>query len=214
MSALNQMLLSMAGNPSFTMDFIAVSTSTISNISYPAGAQAGDLAILIDLETAGSAPSLVTPSGYDTLYNNAGSASRLAISIKTLTSGDTGAVVGMSGGKSLGGKSLWIYRPSTPLSNVTASSPGFQESVSAPTNQLVSSGALAAPVLVFGVCASNGDVSTYAMSPAQTRETAAEGLKIRFMVKEYNDPPADVTVSMGDFSSQNIMGSVALKFTA
>lgn len=100
-----------------TLRFVTSATSISGTVNWPAGVQQGDFAVLVNVATdsAGGAPSGVTPAGWNAFGFNIGTGSpvriRARMSTKDCDGTETGAITGMAGGES-NSYVLLLFRPS------------------------------------------------------------------------------------------------------
>lgn len=114
---------------------IGITNSNASTITGPGSVQAGDLAILFDAPSGSTVPAAVTPSGWQSLYNDdlvynfTSHHGRHIISYKILTSSDITAgtmnsVTGMSG-STTSRKMIGVWRSTNPIKSILVQS--FQQ---------------------------------------------------------------------------------------
>lgn len=200
------------------LTFVASAITTSgANITIPATAQIGDVAVLVDRASTNlSAPASVTPTGWtavNNLTNTGTSQPRQNLSMKTLVSGDPGlAITGMNGGNN-NSKLMLVFRPSKPATFAAQDVAG-QATTAAPTNQTVNASSSVKTLIVFAAYGSGSaqSVSTKSFSPSADAEIAS-GTALYLAYKIYNSNPADVTVSMVDSGNSNLMQSFYVEAT-
>jgi len=140
--------------PRKTLTHVASATSTGSTISWPAGIQAGDIAILVDNAMAtGSNPTNVVPGAMTQVDTTTDSASlyniRRTISRRICTGSESGSMTGLNGsGKNA--KTLTILRPNWALGYGSHVGSSVVVSTSNPSARSVSPGVNVAPLLAVG----------------------------------------------------------------
>lgn len=188
---------------------VGQANSTTSTVSIPGGVQAGDLLLygFAAWNNSGN-PSYTVPSGWASLLNaTMTSTGRIGIAAKRAVGSESGSIGGVFGDAGVDGKVCVLLRPDKPLTSIgSAQSVASQFSTSAPSNQVVTSGAGVAPLIVLALWNTVvGTVSPRGMSPAKDDEyNSSTNLYLGW--KLYASAPANVTVSMEDEGS-NAMGS-------
>jgi len=189
-------------------------------MAWPAGIQAGDVAILIDRAAllTGAPPASVTPTGFtvitdDQITQASGQVSqRLVTSYRVLDGSETGSISGMVANG--GAKILYIIRGDSPIVAVAPSAFNHVATAADPAAQTVSASGQPTPLIVLGVAiASNGSAAFTTATPAfdatqpgGIASPAIAGYKI------YNASAANHTVDMADLGV-NILISGYLKFS-
>lgn len=187
-----------------TITFVNSATATGGDITIPASAAVGDIAILFDTATSFSAtPSDVAPSGW-TLIGTSLAVSgsilglRSSVRYRVLTTGQPGSTVtGIAGDTML--KHMLVFRKSagtwqTPAGNSQQATTGN------PTLQTVTVGS--APLIVLGDYSATGDIDTgMTFSPTEAGElNAGDGHHTKYKI--YNTGPQNTSVDMNDEGEQ------------
>jgi hypothetical protein len=188
---------------------VAVAGSNTSTITIPAGAQAGDLAVMYDFAAGTiSTPVAVTPPGWTLITSNNDVNTRGSIVYKILTSGDPGADVTGMNGTDINRKVMRVLRGGSPIA--TATSGGWDQNITVtanspnPINVAASGGS--APLVVMGFAASRGTINTFSSSPAFGSVNAASATRTGFT--NYGSGTAsNHTVSMTQAGDRNGMAA-------
>jgi len=204
---------------SLTLTLVGTATANAASISMPSGTIVGDWAILLDAAESGSGSSItsVVPSGWTSIkdiYNNPSGALRLIASQKVLTS--TSSVTGMSSGT----KFLLVFRPSSAITTVTASTWNGEVTAGNPTSQTVSASGVSTPLIVLALAATQ---ESGAAIPAFVTETPSMtnltndgpsgGPECRMGYTLYNSSPSDQSIDTGDNGAVNGLISGYVRFT-
>jgi hypothetical protein len=186
-----------------TLTQVASATSTGTNITGPAGIQAGDLLVLVDRAIGAGVPTAVVPSGFASVSDsNNGSNTQQILSSKIADGSEASAsLTGMTSSISQVAKVLLVFRGNVAIAAATAQDVGAQSTTGNPTAQVVNASGGAAPLVVIGAYGSQGAINPRSMSPAKDGEVGEEGptsAKTWLAWKIYDTSPADVTVDMDD----------------
>jgi hypothetical protein len=188
-----------------SLSYLTSAQSALTTITIPATAQIGDLAVFIDAANTGfiGAPSLVTPSGWNLLFNLTLSTWRFAGHWKILTAGEPGAnITGMAGGITAEEKIMHVFRPVTPLTLVTPSTWNSEATTGDPAAQnVVASAGTPALVVIGAWFAQTANVDPRSSTPALDQETSQTGAvndNIWLGSKVYNSSPVDHSIDMDD----------------
>lgn len=187
-------------------------TSDADTITIPGTALAGDLAILVDRHRAGAAN--VTPSGWDTLYDNASTNVGLVISAKKLEAADIGATVtGTNDGADR--KVMIIYRPTSgTIGSFAAYDIDFEQTDGVPAADSIAVSGATLPTIVIGHAGRDGGaVNIDANSPALTLVSATDELVVGHTVYNEGDIVSDHTWSKLDDGFKNTLGSLYIEVT-
>ena len=193
-----------------SLTFIASATSTGANITIPAGAAAGDLAILVDCGLQGNpGPSLVIPSGFTQVANTAPSNTRrMTTSRKVLVGGDpSSSITGMNG---LGSndKVLLVFRPDAAINSVTQSTWHTPSQTNAnPPSQSVVASAGDPPLIVIGAASNSTSASAFSTASPAFDGTVTSSNRLIVGYKIYNSSPANHTIDMNDLGAANVLQS-------
>lgn len=132
--------------PAVYLTFVTSVTATTADITIPATAAVGDIAILFDraVSSTVTAPTGVTPTGW-TLQNTASQSvttpgNTIRSSWKLLVDGDPGLqITGMTGSAATSpqNKVMLIFRPNIPVTDVIAGGGKTQATAATPTNQVL-----------------------------------------------------------------------------
>ncbi len=208
------------GNAITTITFVASAGANAATITIPAGAQAGDVAVLFDLAhstSVAAAPTSVTPANW-TLIKETNEAvsrgSRAITSYKILAAGEPGSsVTGMNDDRE--DKVMLVFRGNVAVVTVTPSVWNGESTDGDPASQSVAASGGAAPLVVLG-CAGddNSNASFATASPAFDGTGTATDLDAIMGYKIYNSAPADHTIDMADLGSNNALHSGYLQFSA
>jgi hypothetical protein len=187
-----------------SLTFVASAVSNANTITIPAGAQAGDLAVLFD-KPVGTVSGSDPPTNWTSILG-AGGTNGLAVSRKLLVGGDPGASVTGITGSGNSNKVMFVFRPDAPITTVTASTWGQQITANNPTPQTVSASGQPTPLVVFGGAGvTSGTAAFSTASPAFDSTVAnAAGLVIAGY-KIYNSSPADHSIDMNDLGNNALV---------
>jgi len=148
------------------------------NVTVPAAAAIGDLAILLDGSTGTTtAPTAVVPSNWvedANVFLDAATAGRAIISHRILEAGEPGAAVtGMDSTSDR--KLVLVFRPRALLASVTASTPTGEFTASNPAAQsILASGASVPDVLSIAHWRATGLIDPRTVSPAMKQVVGAD----------------------------------------
>lgn len=201
----------LAGLVALTLTYVVGATGTAS-VVVPAGAQVGDIAVLLDhARNSGNTniPTAVVPTNFTTLYNDSTTANsngfRAIASYKVLEAGDLGATLtGMNDDQVR--KFLYILRPSRACT-LTLDGYNYQCTAGSPSAQ--TRAPTASPAVIIGLAhtANNG---TFTFSPAGTALNISTDALSQIAV--YNTAPSSTTVNVNDTGNWNALTSFALTF--
>lgn len=176
--------------------FVASATSARANITIPATAQPGDLAVLFDIATSGSAMSPVVPSGWaqiGTSLGGLGDAVMTVASRRVLEAGNPGSSVAGMDGNIEDAKIMLVFRPTmgtwgAPASGgeiVATGNPGSA------TSQTIATGAT--PYVAIAAWGGNAAPDA-GFSPAHDGQVTRGATRIaRYRV--FNNSPESVAVT-------------------
>jgi hypothetical protein len=192
-----------------TLTFVTTATADATSINVPSGptAAAGDLAILMDLQSGPSAATTVNPSGWDEIVNSTTTGLRSICSWKILTGGDLGAsVTGMTASGGVVAKMILVLRPDQPITTVSELSVNQQSTSADPTLQTITSSNGPTPLVVIGTFRGSGGTPT----PSGTLNTTGTALTfasatVRGRYHIYNSSPSDLTWDCNDIGSQTLL---------
>lgn len=183
------------------------------SIVAPSGIQTGDLLVLYDYK--GVTVSIAAPSGFTTITSDATATGRTTISYKIADGTESGTTItGMGGTNGATSMILAVFRGNIPITSVTPASTAEQKTDSAPTNQTVTSGSGTPPLVVIATyenSASGSAISPRGFSPAADGEITTGNTHHFLDYKIYNSSPANITASMGDFGTSNMLASFYLQ---
>lgn len=213
----------MAGGPLASLSFVTSATVNASSaqpdtITAPAGILAGDLLVLVDIADIGSGTvTLVTPTGWSSAQSVGfgGGLAASAISYKIADGTESGTTItGINVASNTHNMMLAVFRGNVPINIVSVHSAAGQVTAGTPTNQVCTAGSGVAPLIVLSVYHSY--TTGGAAITARGFSTTADGeitpnTKNYLDYKIYNASPADTTISMADFSSDNILQSCYLQ---
>jgi len=191
--------------------YVGTAESTGANITIPATAQSGDIAVLYDaaLNSSGS-PTLVTPAGWTNKVNSTLVTNyRAAVCVKVLDGSDAGmSITGMSG-TSENSKQMLVFRPATVAGSVTFSTFNTEYSSGNPSAQVAAASGQTPPVIVLGGCGTRGTPVFSSVSPAfDAQVTPSHGrLRMGYKIYDIGGTPADHTVDMNDLGNPNHLWS-------
>ncbi|MGH6922857.1 MAG: hypothetical protein ACRED5_03715 [Propylenella sp.] len=197
------------------LSYVSGANSESSNITIPATAAVGDLAVLFDYaQTDGSTPTNVVPTGWTqvvTAFGGDGNEARTTVSYKILTAGNPGSsVTGINGENNY--KIMFVFRWTSTINTVTPSSWASQVTGNEPNSQVVSASGQATPLIVFGHAAEEGSgVAFSTASPAFDATMTTSSGESRAGRKIYNASPANHTIDMDDEGSHNALVSGYLR---
>ncbi len=204
-------------------------------LTLPAGIQAGDLIVVLDVVMGNTVPSAVTPSGFtlalNTSFSNTTSVrSVLLYKIAAGTESSTNitlmtARVDDNGDPPVQGECAVriaaVFRGSSAITGVTVASTNAQGTSGNPTAQTVTASGGTPPLIVFGVyedaVVNNGEIAgavgTRTMSPAKDAEITTASTGVYLAYKIYNETPVDVSVDMNDEGNVNMLQSLYMALT-
>jgi hypothetical protein len=196
------------GGPS-SLTFVTTATADATSINVPSGptAAAGDLAILMDLQSGPSAATTVNPSGWDEIVNSTTTGLRSICSWKILTGGDLGAsVTGMTASGGVVAKMILVVRPNSPITAVSELSVNQQSTSADPTLQTITASNGPAPLIIIGTFRGSGGTPT----PSGTLNSTGTALVFAGSVTRgryhiYNSSPSDLTWDCNDIGSQTLL---------
>lgn len=192
-----------------SVSFVASAVSNANTITIPAGAQAGDFAILFDhAYNAGVSPSAVVPTDWTswaaaTSLDAGADAATGQISYKILVTGDPGtAITGMNDTSE--DKVMFVFRGNTTITTVTAAGKQTLMSAANPASITTTASAGVAPLVVCGVAACVSSTAAFVTeSPAFDATVATADADMIAGYKIYNTAPADHTIDMNDLGAIN-----------
>lgn len=187
-------------------------------VTVPASAQAGDLAIFCD--NINTASSITAPTGWSTV-STASVASNVTVGLfyKILTSGDLNATISSQDTSTTDhGVMISIFRPTGTLTSATPGSVNQQATTGDPTLQTVSASGQSAPLGVFFAMmqrysnASGLNVTTVPTNDGVDELAESTTVRIRLYYKFYNtgSSPANVTGDIGDSGAQGMISCYML----
>lgn len=203
---------------SFSLVYVDVATSSADTITIPAGALAGDVAILADYATNSTAsePTLVTPTGWtsdgEIGFISATTGSRMDVSHKILVGGDPGAsITGMAGTEDEQ-KIMFVFRPAGgTIATVTGNDYAEEATDANPASQTANASAGAAPIIVIGAGGNRGGAPAFSTaSPAFDSTTTVDPGTPALIAgyKVYNSAPLDHDIDVNDLGNNNILVSL------
>lgn len=190
--------------PSSVTQVSSASSTNSSTIALPAGIQAGDIIVLLDICGGGvGTPVAVVPTGFTQAKQDfiAFTTSRSILSYKLATAADASAVVTGMVPPAQSIKLAAVFRCDVPATILSVGSPVSATATVAanPANQIVTAGGGTAPLIVLGAFYTDdsGGAFTHSMTPAATSEITANtaALKAYLDWKLYNAAPANNTIS-------------------
>ncbi len=197
---------------SISLSYVTKASSTSQNIIIPSSAQAGDLAVLFDIGRSGSIPALVIPSGFTGIDGTGGgnsSVGRFKASYRLLQSGDNGdAKTGINA--SVMNKIMLIFRPSAPISSITAPDWESTLTIGDPSPIAVVASGSDPTVLVLGGAYAEGNTGAFngSTTPAFDDQQSSTNGDWRIGYKVYTGSPVDHTVDMNDISLNALTGGI------
>lgn len=217
-------LMSIGSDVLKSITLVGFTTSSSSSISWPAGRQADDLAVMVDMAfQSASYPNYVTPSGFTIIQSNGDQDSlfyaRFRISYKKLLGSESGTLTGMSVGGEEGSdtrKVLAIWRPSWNWSFGSHIGTSFTFRVNAnPAARSVSVGVNAAPLIALGFKhTSNTGSLSISPGPADFQSDTGSARGIMF-AKFMLNAGEEVTQSFdcGQDGTNNLLGTTLFSLT-
>lgn len=165
-------MLGAVGGAALTYTFVASATSSVTGVTIPASAQAGDLCVVVcNARNSDNTdiPTDVTPSGFTNLGGGTGVANsngfRSNICVRVLTSGDPGSSISTMNDNQIRVFAL-VFRPSVAINTPTiVGSIAYTVTNGDPAAQSVTPSNGDVPYLAFGVCFANNS-GTFTTSPA------------------------------------------------
>lgn len=210
-------ILALSNTAPISLTFVGYASSSTSSITIPAGAQEGDLAVLMDGVEYESTRTYGLPSNWARLSpttTGAHLAAQFLVSkLNSTQVGGYSLAVGTTTDFNYR-KQMYVFRPSSSFSTVSLSDPVNGEyNTGNPSAQVLSCSGGTPPVLVFGYGISrSGAFSFSTMSPALDRtDSLAPGTtSSRSGYKLYNpgDTISNHTIDMNDEGSWNLLTTV------
>lgn len=207
---------------SLSKTFTFVGSSTVNdtpNISLPSGSQVGDFAILFDVATSGIIflidPSTVIPTNWTSFVNANDSNSRIIGSYSKLTSVDsvtgmTFPTLGLGGGSS---KTIIVFRPNFEISQISYTA-NVQISDSTLSSQSITMSAAQSPIISAAQWSSSSTTPNRTVTGITMNEISnSPNQYVRYLIYNYNQIPANGTVSTTTSASNNALASVYFTFT-
>lgn len=196
-----------------TLSFVASATANAADITIPASAQEGDLAILFDSPNGSPQPSYVLPSGWTELAHETDSdidnTRRTVISRRVLGAGEGGAsITGMSG-SGTSRKIMLVFRPTGSIGAVTRQDYASEWTSGNPAGQTANGASGAVPLIVLAHWRAGNAISPRTASPAVTEVTANNTHFAGYAI--YNSSPADHAFDMDDEGGANLLQSFYLE---
>lgn len=191
--------------------FLASAVSNAGTITIPAGAQAGDLAVLCDhARDSNDTPTDVVPSGWTGWGTDGtdaiGDAFRGRLSYKILGAAEGGTnVTGMN--DSAEDKVMLVFRNSGPITNVTASTLNIQTTTGNPAAQSVMASSGTPPLVVIGCAAAHDATAAFSTAnPAFDATVATADADMIVGYKIYNASPQNHSIDMNNLGA-NLLAS-------
>lgn len=183
MDLLSRAMMMGGQEPPISFSFVASSSSQSDIVSYPAGTQAGDLAILFDWVVLSGTWSTRTPTGFtlvasSTLSGNANS----RISYRVVQTADLPNPIQGSSSDGTKMKTLMVFRTSRPATAFTFVLGGSTVTSADPAPQTLSSNLVPRNKLVFGHYGTStgryvyGEDTVVPMTGAQNPQTSYNGI--------------------------------------
>lgn len=217
-------IIKYASSTNFSLSYVTSANTTSSSITIPATAQAGDIAVLVEVafvSTTASWGTLTNPSGFTQFTQSSNSTSsvngsaKCVVSYKVLASGDPGSSV--SGGtvtNATYNQVMMIYRPNLAINSVLNSASVETILSTAPSGTLILSGQLPwhLGLAIYGSEA--GSISPRTSSTTETRELNS-GTKL--YVKTFEGLNGATTfsnssISMSDYGVTNMLFGYVASF--
>lgn len=192
-----------------TLVFGYSAVSSTSQITIPASAAVGDLAVLVDFAIATvTAPSAVTPSGWDLrgTMSIGGDPARMTVLIKVLAAGEPGSTITGMDGNSSDQKVMFTFTPNAPISTYTVGYETAQASNGDPADQTVTANLGRAPLVVLGFAGCADAVGAFDVeTPAFTAKTTQGNVIAGYLI--YNSAQASHSIGMADLGTRNYLAS-------
>ena len=200
----------------FSSTFNPATPST--TIPWPAGIQAGDLAVLTDTSMNFSTPGTVVPTGFTQIVNVTGGGTlvaRVIQSYRILDGTESGSITGNLSSYSYNSKILYIFRGNVLISTVTPSTWNSQATTGDPNAQtvLASSGTPPLIVLGCGLGANGGEIFTTASPTFDATQQYGNAAANISGYKIYTSSPADHSIDVSANGNPNALVSGYLALT-
>lgn len=199
---------------SFFGSSTAAGNAGTTSITAPSSILPGDLMVLSNTSSAGSAAAVV-PSGFTQVNTGIVGGTRMVTSYKIAD--------GTEGGSSLTGMTadtswqacLYVFRGNVAIKTITAASVNGEATAGDPVTQTVTASGGTPPLVVFGTYRGSTPAAR-SFSPAADGSIAngapfAGTLSLAYKI--YNTSPADVSIDMTDEGIANLMQSFYLACT-
>lgn len=195
-----------------SLSFVASAVANAANITIPASAAVGDLAVLFDYAfTVGTTPADAVPSGWTSLvtasksdgFNDA----RMTCSYKVLAGGEPGSsVTGLNSDSE--NKVMLVFHPSIAITTVTPSTWVGQVTAGNPTAQSILASGQPTPLLALAAACIEGGTGAFSVeSPAFSATVATADADMLAGYTIYNSSPADHSLDMADLGTNNGLSS-------
>lgn len=199
------------------MTFVASSTSTGTSITIPAGAQAGDIAVIAHYGIGWPNFKPFTITGWTLIDEVDGGDQGGAWYVKKLVSGDPGSSVTV--GVSATRRTICaVWRPNAAVASITAFSKNIETTDGNPASQTVTCSSETHPHLVLGMYANNatsfGSARTFSPGGTEIANTGTSGGCIYLKWEDYGSadlPSSNTTVDMADEGTNNVLMSCGLR---
>ena len=187
----------------------AEATSTAETIDAPADIQAGDLLVLLDYAIDAAEPTTVIPTDFTSIVNTTNSSSTKQIASYKIADGSeaSATLTGMTG--LVIAKVLVVFRGSSAISTITASTPNAEITTGNPAAQSVTASAGTVPLIVFGCYGATGAIDPRTFTPDKDGETAS-GTLLYLAWRIDNATGQDTSIDMDD-EGTNVLQSFYLE---
>ena len=202
-----------SGSSLSSVSFLTSVNVSATTITIPATVIDGDFAVLFDHAGGSSMPSDVTPSGWTSHANLAGSVStaadfRYRASYRLLTTALAGtSVTGMVSTGFLSSKIMLVFRPNIPAFTLTLKDPATEFTSSDPASQTLTSGSGTNPLVSFGYVGSYADSPVFSTASPSFDSQITQGTNSRAGYKIYNSSPSNHTIDMNDLGNHNCLST-------
>lgn len=184
--------------------FDAVSQNGTTNLTWPSGVQAGDLAIGLAYRAPLPSVQDIGFDGFVDLYRSGSGANTgiMALQAYICSGAESGAITGSNLTTSTSTKAVAIFRGSRPIQSFSLAGYDYYFANGAPSATAVYSGTGRTPILNIGGFASENSSSGRASDPEQSTATSTSRVLLRYTI--HTSIPETQSVSMNDVGNNNL----------
>jgi hypothetical protein len=189
------------------LTLIGQSTGTTNSITFPAGIQPNDLAIIYNYVRQSSGGTAVTPSGFTTIRDSGYGPSPEAGTTTSwkILDGSEGAPLSGSIGSSATRWIMAVFRPDNPIQSIVSTFVGETLNWQNPAVLTFTIAGTEGPLLLLCSSGSTGSITGKTWSPAQTAlTTASSTYQASYYLYDEGQTAVDHTYDTGDSGDANI----------